>query len=144
MDGDEMAVTRDQAEALATLAANVRAEAKTSRWDKPGIMTAIGRVKDRTLADVALAVIRAADDPTLDTPGAIGNPTTSCWAERATRHAAFEPYDPAAFCGTCGKPELTCRRNEHSGHEFIRAVDRDRRARAHVTTEAPAEQGVSE
>lgn len=120
-----MPVTRDQADVLAALAVAIRAESRYDRWDKPGIVASIGHVKERSLADVMLAVARAADMPDLDTPGAIGNPTTSCWDERKTDRQRLEPYDPAISCDTCSQPEH--RHTPTSGHEFISVLDANRR-----------------
>lgn len=61
-----------------TCAHHVRAR----QWDEAGIAAAIRKVAHLHHADVALAVIRAADDPDLDTPGAIANTRASCWRER--------------------------------------------------------------
>lgn len=115
-------VTREQADALASLAADIRAAAGHGRWDRPGIKAAIGRVKDRSLADVMLAVARAADDPSLTTPGAIGNPQTSCWVERNTvRRSLPDGLHVAELCSACLR-----RADEHTGlpkhlaHEFVR------------------------
>lgn len=129
-----MPVTRDQAAALAELAAAIRPHG-ARRWDKTGIVAAISNVKDMHLADVCMAVIRAADDRTLETPGAIGNPKAPCWADkRNDRPQPITPYDPLATCGICGKDEGFCRRNPHSGHEFTSSVDVTRQARNHQET----------
>lgn len=132
MDGDSpMPVTKDDAVRLADLAVAIRPHG-ARRWDKPGIVAAIGRVKDLHLADVAMAVIRAADDRSLETPGAIGNPSAPCWADRRPdRPQVRVSADPLSTCGICGRDEGFCRRNQHSGHEFISSVDDTRRARKH-------------
>jgi hypothetical protein len=143
MDGDSlMPVTKDQATALTELAAAIRPHG-ARRWDKPGIYAAIGKVRDMNLADVAMAVIRAADDRSLETPGAIGNPSAPCWADkRIDRPQPITPYDPLATCGVCGKDEGHCRRTEERlpvdiRHEFTSTVDVARRARkAQETTDA--------
>lgn len=129
-----MPVTRDQADVLAALAVAIRAENRHGRWDKPGIVAAIGRVKSRSLADVVLAVARAADMPDLDTPGAIGNPTASCWVERKVDRMPLEPYDPTTACDTCSQPEH--RHGPTSGHDFVSAHDATR-ARSHETPKPP-------
>lgn len=55
---------------------------RARQWDEGGIAAQIAKVAHLHHADVALAVIRAADDPELDTPGAIANTRASCWRER--------------------------------------------------------------
>lgn len=126
--------TTDQLDALILLAKAIRAENRYDRWDGPGIKAAIGNVRDRSLADVMLAVARGADNPELDTPGAIGNPRSSAWDERRTDRMPIEPYDPSTFCGTCGQPEHRCRSNQHNGHEFVTAIDTIRSARRNQET----------
>jgi hypothetical protein len=116
-------VTHDQAQLLATLARAIRPHG-ARRWDEAGIVAAIGRVKHLALADVAQAVIRAADDRSLETPGAIGNPSAPCWKERvADRPQPITPYDPAKFCDICGKSSHAAT----SDHEFITAAEHARR-----------------
>lgn len=122
-----MPVTRDQADALAALAVAIRAESRYDRWDRSGIVANIGHVKDRPLADVALAVIRAADSEDLDTPGAIANPRSLCWEERKTDRQRIEPYDRRTFCGWCSQPEHRCRTNPNADHAFESAEQRDAR-----------------
>lgn len=116
-----MTVSREQADALAALAAAIRAENRYDRWDKSGIVAAIGHVKERSLADVALAVVRAADTEDLDTPGAISNPRALCWEERNTGRRRIEPYDPTSACDTCSLPAH--RHGPTSGHEFVSVVE---------------------
>ena len=129
-----MPVTKDQAAQLASLAAAIRPHG-ARRWDHTGIVAQIAKVQHLHLADVALAVIRAADDRDLETPGAIGNPAAPCWKERKTdRPQPVEPFNPTSTCGICGRTETHCRRNQHSGHTFINAVDDTRQARRHQET----------
>jgi len=76
-----MPVTKDEAHMLATLAVACRPHG-APRWDAPGVVAAVGKVAHLSLADVALATIRAADDSTTKTPGVIGNTRSECWRER--------------------------------------------------------------
>lgn len=107
-----MPITEQQAEMLAELAHVIRADliatsapaAKT--WDQAGVKANIGKVKHLSLADVTLAVARAADDPDLNTPGAIGNARSSCYRERQVDRTAAAParIAPAERCSACGAP----------------------------------------
>lgn len=113
-----MPVTKPQAEALTTLAIACRPHG-ARHWDAAGVMAQILKVRHLSLADVALAVIRAADDRSLETPAPIGNPRAHCWKERANdRPQEPTPYDPQTACGICDKPEAKCRAHAWSGHEY--------------------------
>ncbi|HEY9352594.1 MAG TPA: hypothetical protein VIP28_05060 [Nocardioides sp.] len=115
-----MPVTDQDARALAYLAARMRPHG-ARRWDEAGIIAAIGKVKHIALADVALAVVRAADDRTLETPAPIGNLRSTCWRERnANRPAEHKPYVREDTCGTCSLPESECRLRWEDDHEFER------------------------
>lgn len=120
-----MTVSREQADSLAALAVAIRADNRFGRWDKAGIVAAIGHVKDRSLADVALAVVRAADTEDLDTPGAIANPRALCWEERKPDRTRVEPFDPSWSCDTCSLPAH--RHGPNSGHDFESVVAAARR-----------------
>lgn len=113
-----MPVTQPQAERLTALAVDIRPHG-ARRWDPAGVMAAIAKVRHLALADVALAVIRAADDRDLDTPGAIGNTQTSCWRERATHRPTDRPaMTPHSTCGICGQHRTRCEANPHAEHDF--------------------------
>ena len=116
-----MPITDQQIRALAFLAAAARPHG-ARRWDEPGIAAAITRVRHLHLPDVALAVIRAADDRTLDTPGAIANPTASCWRERATdRPFTVGPrVEPQDRCSVCSQPLVG--HHPTDGHDPIRRI----------------------
>lgn len=116
-----MPVTDQDARALAYLAARMRPHG-ARRWDEAGIVAAIGKVKHLALADVALAVARAADDRSLETPAPIGNVRSSCWRERnPDRPAEHKPYVREHTCGICGFPETECRaRWSEEDHKFER------------------------
>lgn len=120
-----MPVTKDQAEQLAALACAAR-HVKAQRWETAGVVNAIGRVRHLALADVALAVFRAADDPAVNTPGVIANPRSACWHERATdRPEMWQPNTIPAHerCSTCSKRQPDCARVRFADddHEFTPA-----------------------
>lgn len=106
-----MPVTKDQAQMLAVLTAACRPHGAT-RWDEAGIVAALAKVRHLSLADVALAAIRAADDRELQTPGVIGNLASSCWKERDTDRPTtrVEWPDDAHRCRTCSLPKADCDR----------------------------------
>lgn len=117
-----MPVSKAQAEQLASLAVACRPYGAI-RWDVAGVIAAIGKVKELALADVTLAVIRAADDRSVETPGVIGNTRSPCWRERGSdRPTVREPFDRASVCGTCG-------RGQHADldHPFVSVVEQTRR-----------------
>lgn len=108
-------------------------------WDEAGIAVAVAKVTHLHLADVMMAACRAADDRSLDTPGAIGNPSAPCWAERRTdRPQPVERFDRGETCTTCGRPEDRCRartavmaeRGIPDAHDFESVQQRDRRLAA--------------
>lgn len=115
-----MPVTREEAGALALLAASCRPTG-ASRWDHAGIVAAIGKVAHLALPEVVHALIRAAEDRTARTPSVITNLQSPHWRDRdPDRQRPRTPYDPAGYCGLCGKPLLG-----HLGdHEPVRA-DKD-------------------
>jgi hypothetical protein len=102
MDGEVMPVTKEQADLLAILAAACRPHG-ARRWEAPGIVAAIGKVKHLALADVAFATLRAAVDRNLETPGAIGNTKAPCWAERIAEPPTRRHPSPAEACRRCGR-----------------------------------------
>lgn len=89
MDGKPV-ITRDQAHTLASLAAACRPD-NAPTWDQPGILAALRKVHDRPLAQVALATIRAAADPTAKSPGVIASTESIHWQEKL---AAPTPRPP--------------------------------------------------
>lgn len=113
-----MPVTDQDARALAYLAARMRPHG-ARRWDEAGIVAAIGKVKHLALADVALAVTRAADDRTLETPAPIGNVRSTCWRERnPDRPVEHKPYVPQRTCDICGFAKDACEARWAGDHEF--------------------------
>lgn len=101
-----MPVTDDQARAIAYLAAACR-PGNAPHWEAPGILAAIQRVKDRKLAEVVHAFIRAAEDPTARTPNVIvTNP--DYWREKSPHRELAHPPKSAEACDTCGRHERSC------------------------------------
>ena len=111
-----MTVTKDQAQMLATLAVACRPH-RAATWDAAGVVAAIGKVKDRALVEVALAVLRAAADRDAKTPGVI--PTAgSHWQEQLKP----EPWRPDQTpreerCGICAKPRERCQGQRVAGDD---------------------------
>ena len=64
-----MTTTRVQAEALATFVRQLRPD-----WDHPGIVAAIGRCKREPLSEVAVALIRLAENGQAKTPALLPEP----------------------------------------------------------------------
>ncbi len=64
-----MTTTRVQAEALATFVRQLRKD-----WDHPGIVAAIGRCKREPLSEVAVALIRLAENGQAKTPALLPEP----------------------------------------------------------------------
>jgi hypothetical protein len=101
-------ITRSQADLLAALAADIR-PTNASRWDKPGIVAALAKVKTAPLADVAMALIRAATDPEARTPACITNTNSPHWAERITPPGeGVQPPRPSEACKVCGRHGDRC------------------------------------
>lgn len=102
-----MPVTKPQAEMLATLATAARPHG-APRWDAPGVMAALAKVAHLELAEVMMAVGRAARDRDLDTPAAIGNPAAPCWIERPVERWMPDKTTPEGRCGICGNRRDRC------------------------------------
>lgn len=97
-----MTMTKDQAQMLASLACAVRPHGAT-RWDEAGVIANIAKVKERSLADVVMAVMRAAADRKVASPGVI--PTAGPhWNERLTEVTSPRP-SRGPYCVHCGQAE---------------------------------------
>lgn len=102
-------------------------------WDLPGITAAIEKVANLPIHEVTAAALRAANDPNLDTPTAIGNTHSSYWRNTppappvhgpaGVTHAKDKP------CGTCGKPETS------SLHPVDHAYEHPAKLRAAVASQ---------
>lgn len=133
-----MPLTDQDIRALTFLAGRCRPPG-APRWDEAGIAAAIAKVCHLHLADVALATIRAADDPHAKTPGVIANPAAPNWRERGVdRPTVHAPFDRHTFCGTCGQPEPRCRAHPRPDHDFETTEQRDARvARERAARQEP-------
>lgn len=99
-----MTVTKAEAQMLTTLALSMR-PAGAPRWEAPGVMAALAKVAHVHLADVTMAVARAASDRTLQTPGPIGNLKSPCWVEKVAESTApRHPHARDRLCWTCSRP----------------------------------------
>ena len=111
-------IDKSQAQMLATLACAARPRG-ARRWDPAGVVAAIAKVRHLPLDEVTAATMRAAGDASLETPGAIGNTTTSCWrSDPSSSTSSPEPYDPNGMCQICGKTRFHCERNPYADHTF--------------------------
>lgn len=113
-----MTVDKHQAQMLATIAVACRPHG-APHWDEAGVMAAIVKIKHLSLADVTLAVIRAADDRSVRTPGVIGNVSSPCWKERGTdRPQRIEEPENHERCSTCSLHRDRCRSLHADDHDF--------------------------
>lgn len=112
-----MPLTDQDIRALVYLAGRCRPHG-APQWDDAGTFSAIAKVRQLHLADVALSVIRAADDANAKTPGVIANTSAPNWQERGTRPRQLEPFDRGTFCAVCQEPEDRCRRIWAADHEY--------------------------
>ena len=111
-------IEKHHADALAALAVACRPYG-APQWDPVGVTAAIAKVKHLGLADVAMAVIRAASDRDAKTPGVITATNSLHWREKLTEPSTKrEPYDPQHTCGVCGFAEADCRARWEGDHEF--------------------------
>lgn len=150
------------------LAADARANG-ARRWDTPGTIAAIRKVQHLALPHVAMAVLRAAADRTLNTPAAIADLRSSAWRERLTEPIATEPEYcrthqvqlkagicpscqgcdpcPERHCRVCGKAHVTvdARGTDQTCADCIRdtrtKLERIRATTALMTT-AATERGI--
>ena len=100
-------ITDQQIRAIAFLAAAARPSG-ARRWNEAGIIAAIEKVRTRSLFEVTVAVMRAANDRNADTPGVIPTAGPHWRAEADDDVPVIERFDPATTCGICGKPEYRC------------------------------------
>jgi hypothetical protein len=97
------------AEALATVAIACRPTG-APRWDAAGILAALRKVHHLEAGEVAATVVRAACDPSLDTPAAIGNLAAPCWRPATPNPHTGRPHPPRAdqACFHCGNWTHKC------------------------------------
>lgn len=116
-----MPVTKPQAEMLTALAVAARPHG-ARRWDPAGVMAALLKVRHLDLATVGMAVLRAASDRTIDTPGAIGNLGSPCWVERPVERWQPEKVERSNRCGVCNQRREVCERTPRwadDDHTFV-------------------------
>ena len=89
---------------LATLIHEIRPD-----WAEPGIASALAKVADRPLAEVAVAAIKAATTRTDQRTPAIIGMGGSHWSQDANSSNCGNSYRPTAAnpprCANCGYPE---------------------------------------
>ena len=104
-----MPIDKPTAEALAVVAIASR-PAGATRWDAAGILAALRKVHHLEAGEVAATVVRAACDPSLDTPAAIGNTSAPCWRPAHTTSSSSTPRSPRAdqACFLCGQWQTRC------------------------------------
>ena len=104
-----MTTTRVQAEALATFVRQLRPD-----WDHPGIVAAIGRCKREPLSEVAVALIRLAENGQAKTPALLPEPGRH-WNRAAVDDRLAGPnLRNLDLCPEHGNPRrdcLDCRRD---------------------------------
>jgi hypothetical protein len=113
-------LTDQQIRAIAFLAAAARPHG-ARRWNEAGIIAAIDKVRSRSLVEVTVAVMRAADDRGADTPGVIptAGPHWRSSTDDATEGVLPQRYDPNTTCGICGQPDWRCAQTAaYSDHAF--------------------------
>lgn len=116
-----------QAEALAAFIALLR-----PGWDAAGIMAALGQGRMMgTAADLAVAAIAAAMEPSNRTPAIIAKPGAH-WTHVALRHksSANITAPRQETCSICYLPEFRCREVWAKDHEYESIVTAKRRALA--------------
>ena len=86
---------------LATLIHEIRPD-----WAEPGIASALAKVADRPLAEVAVAAIKAATTRTDQRTPAIISMGGSHWVQDANSSSSYRPTAAnTPSCGNCGYPE---------------------------------------
>lgn len=113
-----MTITDQQIRALTFLATACRPTG-AKRWDTDGTFANIAKVRERQLAEVVLATIRAASDRDVDSPGVIPS-NGSHWAESASV-AVYAPriIAPENRCGICSKDREHCPRERVADDDHV-------------------------
>lgn len=121
MNEDPM-IEKQHAQMLASLACAARPRG-APKWDPAGVVAAIANVRHLSLAEVTHAVMNAAANKDLHTPGAIGNTASEVWRAGPALTLARPVFDPMTTCGICGKARADCERNPHAEHAFESQAD---------------------
>ena len=109
-------ITDQQIRAIAFLAAAARPNG-ARRWNEAGIVAALAKIRTRSLHEVTIATMRAANDRNAETPGVIPTPGPHWQSGGGDEAPPIERFDPASTCGICGKPEWRCEQIR-GDHEF--------------------------
>lgn len=121
--GAAVPMTQTDGQALTHLIRTIRTQTPgAGTWDEAGILAALRKVSHLSLTEVIGVAVRAAENPDLKTPAAIGNPGTEVWRPAPPKPAAFVPTPRDEYCELCGKERVTCERIASSpagdGHKF--------------------------
>lgn len=122
--GAAVPLTQSDAHAIAHLVRSIRTQTPgAGSWDEAGIIAALKKVKALHLAEVVGAAVRAAENPDLRTPAAIGNPGTEVWRLAPPKPVAYVPTPREEFCELCGKRRAMCEQISEGptgdGHKFV-------------------------
>lgn len=121
--GAAVPLTQAEAQSLTNLVRAVRSQTPgAGAWDEAGVMAALRKVSQLGLVEVIGAAIRAAENPDLKTPAAIGNPATEVWRPAPPKPVAYVPTPREDYCDWCGKTRDLCQLiatgPTGDGHEF--------------------------
>ena len=108
-----MPLSQQQARYLAELVATIRPE-----WQVAGLMASLAKCRNERPVNVALALLRMADDAGVRNPGALPNPDGPHWSERKGDPM---PHQPA-------RKEHECRAHPGEHADRCRACASDRLA----------------
>jgi hypothetical protein len=86
-------ITKEQATHIVELVQTIRPS-----WDEPGILAALVKVRDRSLADITTAAINAAADPTMHTPKSISF-SGPHWPKHGGSNGAMLDEPKCYICG---------------------------------------------
>jgi hypothetical protein len=101
-------MNQPEARALANFLSRIRNRSGGIPWDAHGIEYALAEARDMADPyDLAVAAIRATQEPINKTPAVIGMRGPH-WRE-ATGPVRMPPEPTALLCSVCGKSEQTCR-----------------------------------
>lgn len=125
--------------AIAHLAARARPSG-ARRWNEAGIIAAIEKVRARSLYEVTVAVMRAANDRNADTPGVIPTAGPHWRADVDDDVPVIERFDPVTTCGICGKPQWRC--EQAAGDHEYEAVHTTARRRLDAESAAAKVSGI--
>lgn len=122
--GAAVPLTLADGQALAHLVRAIRTQTPgAGAWDEAGILAALRKVSHLNLVEVVGVAVRAAENPDLKTPAAIGNPGTEAWRPAPPKPVAYVPTPRQEYCDLCGKARPLCEAAAQSpagdGHQFV-------------------------